>query len=44
MTRLASHNKLEGLSRAHTSPPTLTFDLPKFNHHYVAKVMTGQVW
>jgi len=24
--------ELEGLSRAHTSPPTLTFDLPKFNH------------
>jgi len=27
-------SKLEGFSRVHTSPPTLTFDLdlPKFNH------------
>jgi len=42
------HYELEELSRAHTSPPTLTFDLDllKFNHLVVTcgQGMTDQIW
>ena len=41
------HYELEGLSTAHTSPPTLTFDLdlPKFNQLVpCGQGMTDHVW